>query len=326
LVGGSGTRLRPMTLTTPKPMLPLAGVPLVEHQLARARNAGIDHVVLATSYKAEVFAEHFRDGSASGVSLSYAVEAEPLGTGGGIRAASSMLRGTGPVVILNGDVFGSLNLRALMEHHERQAAEVTLHLREVEDARSYGTVETDDAGQVTSFREKVANPAGRQINAGTYVFSARALSAIPPGRPVSVERETFPLLIGQGARVVGFRDDASYWLDVGTPAAFVKANCDIVLGQAPGADGLVHRPREAIVLEGAVVGANARLSGGTVVGERSCIGDGAVVHASVLLPGAWVGAGAQVTDSVVGRGARVGTGAVLTGVALADGEHVPPDA
>jgi mannose-1-phosphate guanylyltransferase len=286
----------------------------------------VQHVVLATGYRAELFARYLGDGSALGVSLDCAVETEPLGTGGAIRHASVLLRESGPVLVLNGDVLGGLDLRSLAAHHERTDAEVTLHLRSVEDPRAYGVVSTDGQGRVQRFEEKSPRPSGRLVNAGTYVFSRAALQAIPSGRPVSVERETFPGLIEAGRRVVGLRDDDSYWLDVGTPAAYVRANCDIVCGVAPS-----HRRDRAgggtadgyLVMPGAAVAASASLSGGTVVGAGAVVGEGAAVHGSVLFEDARIGAGARVTGSVVGRGARLGNGVVLEGAVVADDVQVP---
>ncbi|WP_306215184.1 mannose-1-phosphate guanylyltransferase [Actinoplanes sp. RD1] len=317
LVGGQGTRLRPLTETTPKPMLPLAGIPFVTHQLVRAREAGAGHVVLATSYKAQMFRDHFGDGERLGLALTYAVEDEPLGTGGAVRNAANHLRGAGPVVILNGDVLGGLDLGALLDRHRRYDADVTLHLRRVPDPAAYGVVTTGPDGAVRAFEEKTERPPTDQVNAGTYVFSRAALDEIPAGRVVSLERETFPALIGAGRRVQSLHDEA-YWLDIGTPAAYVRGNCDLVTGLAPSA-ALHGGPAECLVLDQAEVGEGAALSGGTVVGRRARVGPGARVHRSVLFDDARVGAGARLSGVVVGRGAVVGPGAVLTDVMLGDG-------
>jgi mannose-1-phosphate guanylyltransferase len=324
LVGGQGTRLRPLTLTTPKPMLPLAGIPFITHQLLRARRAGVEHVVLATSYKAAMFREHFGDGAALGLSLSYAVEDEPLGTGGALRNAAGFLRGDGPVIILNGDVLGGLDLGALVDRHQRGEADVTLHLRRVPDPAAYGCVTTDAEGVVLAFDEKTERPATDQVNAGTYVFSRAALHEIPPGRVVSVERETFPRLIGAGRRVLSLHDEA-YWLDIGTPAAYVRGNCDLVTGLAPSA-ALHASPSDRLVMAGAQVAGDAELSGGTVVGRRAEVGTGARLSRSVVFDDAHIGDGARLTGAAVGRGARIGAGAVLEGVVLGDGAEVPPGA
>ena len=173
LVGGFGTRLMPLTKNTPKPMLTVAGVPVTEHQLAMAKAAGITEIVLATSYLSEVFIPYFGDGSKWGMKIKYAVEEQPLGTGGAIRNAAKLLDTTESVVILNGDVLSSHNLSEQIRQHEANDADVTLHLTEVEDARAFGCVPTDSDGRVSAFLEKMENPITNQINAGLYLWCTR---------------------------------------------------------------------------------------------------------------------------------------------------------
>lgn len=237
LVGGKGTRLRPLTVHTPKPMVRAAGVPFLTHQLARARAAGVDHIVLATSYLAEVFEPYFGDGSALGLHIEYVTEDEPLGTGGAIRNVASRLHSApdDPVLIFNGDILTGLDIRALVATHESTNADVSLHLTKVPDPRAYGLVPTDPSGRVLAFLEKPQTPeeiVTDQINAGAYVFRRSLIDTIPAGRPVSVERETFPDLLAAGAHLQGMVD-STYWLDLGTPAAFVRGSADLVLGRAP---------------------------------------------------------------------------------------------
>lgn len=200
LVGGKGTRLRPLTVHTPKPMVPAAGVPFLTHQLARARAAGVEHIVLATSYLAEVFEPYFGDGSSLGLHLEYVTEREPLGTGGAIRNVASRLHSgpDEPVLIFNGDILTGLDIRALVGTHTSSGADVSLHLTRVDDPRAFGLVPTDEDGRVTAFLEKPQTPeeiVTDQINAGAYVFRRSVIDTIPEGRPVSVERETFPDLL-----------------------------------------------------------------------------------------------------------------------------------
>jgi mannose-1-phosphate guanylyltransferase len=324
LVGGKGTRLRPLTLSAPKPLLPTAGVPFLAHQLARAAESGVTHVVLATSYRAEMFTEAFGDGSLLGLSIDYVYESEPLGTGGGIRNAASRLRGApdDPIVVLNGDVLSAHDLSAQVDLHRKTDAAVTLHLVEVEDPSRYGCVPTDSAGQVTAFLEKTSNPVTNQINAGCYVFRRSVIDQIPAGQVVSVERETFPGLIADDAVVMGYAESV-YWLDVGTPEAFVRGSCDLVLGRMP--SPAVPGPcGEALMMPGATAASDARLSGGTVVGAGSVIESGAVAHGSVLFDEASIGVGAVVRDSIVGRGATIAAGAALDGVVVGDGAFVAP--
>jgi len=235
LVGGQGTRLRPLTLSEPKPLLPTAGVPFLAHLLARAAAGGVTHVVLATCYKADMFAACFGDGSAFGLEIDYIQEDVPLDTGGGIRNAAASLRGSGPsdpVVVLNCDILSGHDLGAQIDLHGKTEAAVTLHLVEVDDPSRFGVVPTDDSGRVTAFLEKTPNPVTNRINAGCYVFRREVIDQIPAGRRVSVERETFPGLIESGQLVMGYHESA-YWLDVGTPQAFVRGSCDLVLGELP---------------------------------------------------------------------------------------------
>ncbi len=318
LVGGLGTRLRPLTATVPKPMLPTAGVPFLTHVLARARESGVDHVVLATSYRSEIFVEHFGDGSPLGLAIDYVTETEPLGTGGGLRNVAELLRSApdDPVVILNGDVLSGHHIAAQVEAHVAARADVTLHLTEVEDPRPFGSCPTDRQGRITDFLEKSAHPATNRVNAGCYVFRRRLIDDIPAGRPVSVERETFPGLLRAGAFLLG-HVDPSYWLDLGTPAAFVRGSCDLVLGRLR-SPALPGEPGELLVLPGAAVDVTAKVSGGTTVGARCVIAAGAEVHGCVLMDGAVVGEGADVRDSVLGLGAEVGAGCTLAATVVGD--------
>ncbi len=321
LVGGQGTRLRPLTVHTPKPMLPVAGVPFTTHQIARAREAGVTRVVLGTSYKAEVFREHFGDGRDLGVELVYVTEEHPLGTGGAIRhVADHLISGPDePVLIFNGDVLSGVDLTRLLKRHDESQAEVTLYLARVDDPRAFGLVPTDADDRVTAFLEKPQTPqeiVTDQINAGCYVFQRSVIDAIPSGRPVSVEREIFPALLRRGSRVTGVVDDG-YWLDLGTPLAFVQGSADLVLGVAP-SPAIPGPTGQFLVLPGAEVSGDAHLSGGTCVGAGATVGSGAVVEASVLFDEAVVAAGAVVRRSIIGRGAIVGPGSIVDGVVVGD--------
>ncbi len=322
LVGGKGTRLRPLTLTTPKPMLPTAGVPFLAHQLARAREVGADHVVLATSYRPETFEEYFGDGSSVGVDLEYVTESQPLGTGGAIGNVAERLRAEPdePVLVLNGDILSGHDIAAQLNLHVQRRAAVTIHLTEVADPRAFGAVPIDSTGRVTAFVEKSQEPVTNLINAGCYVFRRDAIDAIPTGRPVSIERETFPELLAGGTTVMGYVDSA-YWLDVGTPAAFVQGSCDLVRGVVSSA-ALPGPVGAALVLDGADVDEAATVIGGSCIGAGARVAAGAVVDGSVVLDDAVIGAGAAVRNSIVGAGARIGAGAVLDGAVIGDGADV----
>lgn len=308
LVGGQGTRLRPLTLTRAKPLLPTAGVPFLAHLLSRIRLAGVRHVVLGTSYLAETFAAEFGDGSALGLELEYVTETEPLGTGGGIRNVAARLR-TDDVLVFNGDVLTGTDLAAVVGTHRRTGADVTLHLVRVPDPRAFGCVPTDEAGRVLAFLEKTDDPPTDQINAGCYVFRRQVLESIPTGRPVSVERETFPGLLAAGAMVAG-HVDTSYWRDFGSPLDLVAGSADLVRGIAPSA-ALPGPTGEALVLPGAKVAADAVLFGGTTVGAGCEIGAGARLDAALLFDDVLVEPGAVVQRSVIGAGARLRAGAVV---------------
>jgi mannose-1-phosphate guanylyltransferase len=311
LVGGFGTRLMPLTKNTPKPMLTVAGIPVTEHQIAMAKAAGITEIVLATSYLSEIFTPYFGDGSKWGIKIKYAVEKEPLGTGGAIRNAAQLLSSDESIVILNGDVLSSHNLAEQIRQHEAHDADVTLHLTQVDDARAFGCVPTDDQGRVTAFLEKMDNPITNQINAGCYVFNPRVLSTIPLDTVVSVERETFPQLVANNAAVYGYVENA-YWLDIGTPRALLKASIDIV-----------HKSGESLVMPGAQIDPTATISGGSCVGSNSVIGPEVRVEGSIIEADVVIEKGAIITNSFVAAGAHVDKGAVIGSVFVTIGEILP---
>ena len=302
LVGGFGTRLMPLTRTVPKPMLPLAGLPVTEHQLAMARRAGISSLVLATSYLADVFTPYFGDGSKWGMKLQYAVEEEPLGTGGAIRNAAQLLNGRESIVIFNGDVLSSHDLSRQIQMHESLNADVTMHLTHVADARAYGCVPVDSEGRVIAFLEKMEKPIADTINAGCYVFNPRVVDQIPSGKVVSVEREIFPDLVNRGEAIYGMVDD-SYWIDIGTPSALLRASIDVVRGIANSTalDGLplVHRSPDYVAHEGSIIDPAAMITGGSAIGRGATVGVGALVDGSIICDGVKVLAGAQIHNSFV---------------------------
>jgi mannose-1-phosphate guanylyltransferase len=281
-----------------------------------------------------MFTEAFGDGAQFGLSIDYVYESEPLGTGGGIRNAAALLRGgpDEPIVVLNGDILSGHDLPAQVDLHRKKEAAVTLHLVPVDDPSRYGCVPTDVGGHVTAFLEKTPNPVTNQINAGCYVFRRSVIDQIPAGQVVSVERETFPGLIEAGAVVMGYAE-AAYWLDVGTPEAFVRGSCDVVLGALP-SPALPGAIGAFLVLGDASVAADALLTGGTTVGAGAVIEAGAVVEGSVVCGGATVGAGAVVRNSIVGYRATIAgastaggepvRGAVLDGVVIGDDAYVGP--
>jgi mannose-1-phosphate guanylyltransferase len=325
LVGGKGTRLRPLTMSAPKPMLPIAGVPVISHMLARARDAGITHVVLATSYRAEVFEKHLGDGSDIGLELEYVTEEEPLGTGGAIRNVLGLLHAgpDDPVVVFNGDILSGIDIAALVRRHCEQDAAVTLHLTEVEDPRAFGVVVTDPDGWVMEFLEKAPQPRSKHVNAGCYVFRRSVIDTIATGRPVSVEHETFPGLLGAGTPVMSYLD-STYWLDLGTPEAFVRGSRDIVTGRVS-SPALPGEPGSALLLPRASVAPDAVLCGGSVVGRGAVVGAAARLDGTVVFDGAAIHEGADISASVIGYGASIGARTCLAGVVVGDGATIGPD-
>jgi mannose-1-phosphate guanylyltransferase len=320
LVGGKGTRLRPLTLSAPKPMLPIAGLPFLTHLLSRIAAAGIEHVILGTSYQPAAFEKEFGNGSELGLQIEYVTEEHPLGTGGGIANVAPHLRHD-TVMVFNGDVLSGADLGQLLEYHHANEADLTLHLVRVGDPRAFGCVPTEN-GRVTGFLEKTGDPPTDQINAGCYVFSRETIDRIPRGREVSVEREVFPAFLSDGddLRVYGYVD-ASYWRDMGTPEDFVRGSADLVRGIAPSPALHGHRG-EQLVHDGAAVSPGAVLIGGTVVGRGAEIGPGVRLDGAVVFDGVRVEAGSVIERSIIGFGARIGPRALIRDGVIGDGAHI----
>jgi mannose-1-phosphate guanylyltransferase len=336
LVGGEGTRLRPLTLTTPKQMLPVAEVPMIERVLGHLADHGVDEAVLSLGYRPDAFITAFPDGRCAGVLLSYAVEPEPLDTAGAIRFAARHVGIGERFLAVNGDVLTDLDITALVAFHDARGAEATIHLTRVDDPSRFGVVPTDDEGRVVEFVEKPApgEAPTHHINAGTYVLEPSVLDRIPGDRRVSIERETFPALVEAGTLYA--RPDDSYWIDTGTPATYLQAQLDLIDGQrsgppAPGAverdagvwtlgpsviDGIVHAP--ALIGDASHVEARAQVHC-AIVGAGARVHDGAHVECSVLLPGSVVRPGAFIERSVVGELAVVGERARLLGGTVVGG-------
>ncbi|MBM3703600.1 MAG: NDP-sugar synthase [Actinobacteria bacterium] len=312
LVGGKGTRLHPLTLERPKPMLKVAGVPFIAHQIGYATAHGITRIVVATSYKTEQFLDYLGDGSAFGIEIVYAIEEEPLGTGGAISNASAHLTSgdSEPVAILNGDILSAHNISAQIGLHKERGADVTLHLIEVDDARAFGSVPTDNEGRILEFIEKSDAPPTNFINAGCYIFTRSVIDEIPKGKVVSVERETFPELLSEGRKLWSFKS-SEYWIDIGTPKALLKASHDLL-------HGVFHSPalspealvRKKFVDEQAKIDPSAQIGMGCAIGA-SIVGADAIIEESMVGDGVVIGVGAQIRASIIGDGVTVGAGAIL---------------
>ena len=295
LVGGFGTRLRPLTYETPKNLLAVAHKPMVEHVVGHLAEHGVTEVVLAMGYKPDTFRAAYPDGECAGVALHYAVESEPLDTAGAIRFAASEADIDERFVVVNGDVMTKLDVGRLVRFHDASGAEATIALHTVEDPSRYGVVVTDVAGRVEAFVEKPqGEPPSFTINAGTYVMESSVLGRIDAGRRVSVERETFPAIVEDGKLYA--LDGDTYWLDAGTPESYLQANLDYAGDDAVHAEAVVD---ESAHLERAIVGPGAH------VGPEATLTD------CVVLAGARIDAGARIHRSIVGPQASVGEGAEL---------------
>lgn len=323
LVGGKGTRLLPLTIDTPKPMVKLAGVRFIAHQIAYARSHGISRIVVATSYKTEQFLEYLGDGSAFGVEIVHAIEGEPLGTGGAIaNAATYLISGEhDPITVLNGDVLTAHDIGAQIRQHVSMGCDATLHLVEVDDARAYGSVPTDDKGQIIEFVEKSENPPTNFINAGCYIFTKSVIDQIPRGRVVSVERETFPELLATGGKLWSFKS-RDYWIDIGTPAALLKASQDLLSGVFI-SPAFTPQPKKIYIDPLADVDPSALIEEGSAIG-RAQVRSGARIEGSIIGDEVVIGDGAQILHSIIGNRVKVGSGAVIERAIIGGDEIVLP--
>src|ERR671917_2750447 len=301
LAGGEGTRLRPLTYTTPKPVMPLAGRPFLSFMLDWVRGHGVDEVILSCGFKSDAV-RHVLGDIYDGMRLRYVVEDEPLGTAGPVRLAHDEGLLEDRLLVLNGDVLTDMDLTAELQQHERTGARATLALYPVEDTSSYGVVPTDEEGRVEAFIEKGSGDAPtNRINAGAYVIERDVVDAIPPGRAVSFEREVFPGLVGNG--LYGY-DAAGYWIDIGTPERYLESTWDLLAGRVasklPPRDETGSLVYENCLLSGAHVGPQS------VLGRHCSVGTDARVERSVLHDRVHVGADAAIVESVLAERVRGG--------------------
>jgi mannose-1-phosphate guanylyltransferase len=309
LVGGMGTRLMPLTSKTPKPMLQVAGVPFTEHQIRKAAQAGISEIVLATSYKADLFEPYFGDGKKFGIKIKYAVEESALGTGGGIRNAAALLEDCDQVVIFNGDVLSGHDLSAQIQFHINNKADVTLYLTKVEDARAYGCVELLADNQVKSFLEKMENPVSNMINAGCYIFNRKVIDQIPANQVISVERDTFPSFLSSGVKVYGYLDN-SYWLDIGNPHALVKASADLITGVITSVATPKHNG-DHLIAANAQVSPSAIINLGTVIEPEVVVEGNCQISGSIISNGAKIGANCKIINSIIAPDTQIEAGMIV---------------
>jgi mannose-1-phosphate guanylyltransferase len=320
LAGGEGTRLRPLTSTIPKPVVPLVGRPFIAYMLQWLRRHGIEDVILGCGFMADAVREVLGDGSALGIRLRYLEEPRPLGTGGALKFAEELLEQR--FFMLNGDVLTDMDLTAQLEQHERTGARATLALYPVEDPSAYGLVRCHEDGSVQEFLEKpgLDEIDTNLINAGAYILERDVLDGMPPaGTNVSIERELFPTLVGRG--LFGY-EASGYWMDIGTPARYLQATYDILEGKVStevghelGDHGLALIDGSAVegrVVAPVLLAAGCSVAPRALVGDRSVLGEGvsvserARVEASVLLDGVTVGAGTTISASIIGPGVSIG--------------------
>ena len=340
LVGGEGTRLRPLTLTMPKPVVPLVDRPFIRYMIDWLARHGVDDVVMACGFLAAGVRDVLGEGEDGGPRLRYVEEPEPRGTAGAMKFAERFLDDR--FLALNGDVLTDVDLTALIELHEERGATATLGLHPVEDPSAYGLVRRSEDGEITEFIEK-PDPGEidtDEVNAGAYVLEKSVLDLVPDGAEVSIEREVFPKLVGKGLYA---RRLEGYWMDIGTPERYLQASWDILerrvetdAAQRLDADGgyidaeaelagdaEVEAP--AVVESRARVGAGARIGPRAVVGNGCEIGERAVIEESALMHGARVGAGAEIRGAILAGGAEVGDGAkIAPGVVLGEGARIAP--
>jgi len=332
LVGGQGTRLRPLTLATPKPMVPLANKPFVAYVLEHLKEHGIVDIVFSMGYLPEGIKSYFGDGAGFGVNLIYVVEDHPLGTAGAVKNVEGHVR-DGDFLVLNGDILTDLDIRAMIDRHESKGAVGTISLTPVEDPTAYGLVSTGEGGEVLGFLEK---PSWDQIdtnliNAGTYILKSEVLDMIPAGVEYSFERGVFPRLVGKG--LFGFSSNA-YWMDIGTPEKYLQAHYDILeknvetsVSHCLDSDfvclqGKVNLETGAkivppvIIGDGTTIRAGARVGRMAVIGPGCTIASGCAVEESIVQEGASLGENVRIRQSIVAGGARIGPGTLVAGGAI----------
>ena len=320
LVGGQGTRLRPLTETVPKPALTLVDRPFLAYLIEWLASHGVTEVVLACGFLPDVLAAALAgEEERAGVAIRYVVEPERRGTAGAIRHAADELGEDleDRFLALNGDVLTDLDLSALLEAHGAAAAPATIALHPVEDSSAYGLVSTGPGGEVLEFAEKTGVAAPGEVNAGMYALERSVLDLIPPGEEVSIEREVFPRLVGEGLRATPLD---GYWMDIGTPERYLQASWDVLEGRV--ATRVEPTAPGAFVDPSAEIATGAALGPRTVVGAGCRIGEGAEVSESVLLQGCTLGEGARVAGSILAAGAEVPAGAIVEGIVAGQGENV----
>ena len=338
LVGGEGTRLRPLTFNTVKAMVPVLNRPFMEHMIRYLSSHGVDDIILALCYLPEPIERHLGDGSRFGVRLTYVIEESPLGTAGAVKNAESCLDSV--FLVFNGDIFTDIDLRAMLSFHRQREAKVTIALTPVEDPTAYGLIETEVDGRVKRFLEKPSwdEVTTNLINAGIYILDREVLQDVPPNTHFMFEHHLFPGLLAKGVSVYGYFTDA-YWIDIGTPEKYLQLHRDLLLGKSTStlckeirdkegtrrAESFIHPTANiegpVIIGSGCSIGSGVRIKGPVTIGEGCTILEGAIVEKAVLWHNVRVGKQAMVKSCVVGDNSLIGDGSSVDQSSVI-GDHV----
>ena len=316
LVGGQATRLRPLTINTPKAMVPVLNVPFLEHIIRHLCRHGVDEIVLAQHHLAVPIENYLGGGDQFGAKLTYVIEESPRGTAGAVKNVERYLDDT--FLALNGDIFTDLDITAMIDFHRQQKAQATIALTPVDDPTAYGLIETDARGRVRQFLEKPdpSEITTNMINAGTYVLEPEVLTQIPPGRRVSIERETFPLLVGNGEPVYAYQS-SGYWMDMGTPEKYLQLHRDLLGGKSTWYSPSVGQ--EVLISERCNIDPTAQMEGPVVIGDNCTIGPRVQMTGPVVIDtGCTIGEDSVVEDAIIWHEVRLGRRVRLKSSVVAD--------
>ncbi len=316
LVGGKATRLLPLSVNTPKSLVPVVNVPILEHVINHVSEHGIKEIVLAQGHLAQSIVDYFGDGRRLGVTIHHSYEQVPLGSAGAAKNAEKYLDGA--FLVLNSDIFSDLDFTAMLELHKKSGAKATIATTPVEDPTMYGLVESDRTGKVSRFLEKPKREevTTNMINAGAWFVEGDVLARVPADTNFSFERNVFPQLLAEGQPVYAF-GSSGYWIDMGTPEKYLQLHRDLLSGKCRRYK--LPKSEAPVVGQGTIVDKNASIRGRVILGAECSVGAGARLEGPVVLgAGCTVGEGATVRDSVMWRSARIGTNATVTSSVLAD--------
>jgi mannose-1-phosphate guanylyltransferase len=323
LVGGEGTRLRPLTYTTVKAMVPVLNKPFIEYVFRYLNSHKIREIILAMGYKPDCITDYFGDASQLGTKLVYSIETEPLGTAGAVKNAEQYIDDA--FFVMNGDIFTDLNLTEMLRFHENKGAKVTIALTPADDPTRFGVVETDTNQRVTRFVEKPKREqaTSNMINAGVYIIESQVLKCIPKGKRSMFERTVFPALLAEGEPVFGYATDA-YWIDTGTPEQYLQLNRDLMFGKSVQVD---FKPEEIRINEGASINPKARLTAPILVDGDCTIGKGAQLKGPVVIgTGCAIKDNAIIENSILWQNVTIGERATLKDCIVASNSYIDNNA